>query len=58
MKNRKLIKIKKKAKVEDHYSKPGIDSISRLFLISIRENLYHQNRREKFKIWNGYEPHY
>ena len=58
MKNRKLIRIKKKIKPEDHYNKVGLDNVSKLFLISIRENLIHQQRRERFRIWNGYEPHY
>ena len=58
MKNRKLIKIRRKIKPEDIYSKPGLDNVSKLFLISIRENLIHQQRRERFRIWNGYEPHY
>ena len=58
MKNRKLIRIKKKIKPENIYNKPGLDSTSRLFLIAIKENLIHQRRREKFKEWNGYEPCY
>ena len=55
---RQLIKIRRKIKPEDIYSKPGLDNASRLFLISIKENLIHQNRREKFKEWNGYQPRY
>ena len=58
MNERQFVKIRKKRKSEDIYSKPGIDSISRLFLISIRENLYHQRRKEVFKEWNGYQPRY
>ena len=57
---RQLIKIRRKIKPkpENIYYKPGLDSTSRLFLIAIKENLTHQNRREKFKEWNGYQPRY
>ena len=58
MKNYNFTKIRKKIRPEDHYNKAGIDNTARLFLIAIRENLIHQNRREKFKQYNGYEPHY
>jgi len=55
---RQFIKIKKKIKQEDHYNKAGIDDTARLFLIAIRENLHHQRRKERFKEYSGYEPHY
>ena len=58
MKKYNFTKIRKKLKPENHYMKPGIDDVARLFLHSIKENLIHQNRREKFKVYNGYEPHY
>ena len=58
MNERQFVKIRKKRKSEDIYSKPGIDSISRLFLISIRENLYHQRRKEIFKEYTSYKQHY
>lgn len=55
---RQLIRIKKKAKKENHYNKPGLDSVAVLFLHSIKENICHQNRREIFKEYSGYEVHY
>ena len=58
MKSYNFTKIRKKIKPENHYMKAGIDDTARLFLIAIRENICHQNRREKFKEYNGYEPHY
>jgi len=58
MKKYNFTKIKKKSKPEDHYAKPGLDNVSRLFLHSLKENLNHQRRKEIFQEFTGYQQHY
>lgn len=40
------------------YFQPGIDNTARLFLHSIKENQFHQRRKDKFDSYSGYESRY
>lgn len=59
MKRRELLKLLTGGKKpEDYYSKPGIDSVSKTFLHSIKDNIAHQQRKERFKNYTGYRQVY
>ena len=55
----KLVEKIEKARInEELYYRPGLDDVSRMFLYSIKENLHHKNRKEKFKDYTGYQQRY
>ena len=60
MTRKELLRLLEEIEIKDdgEYYRSGLDDVCRTFLHCLKENEVHQRRRERFKTWNGYEPHY
>ena len=53
-----LQSVEETQKNEELYNRPGLDSVSRVFLHSLKENPQHQRRKQLFESYTGYQQRY